>query len=171
MRKFKITSNIMLIVAISLFMLSVIIPSLSESSLDSQYLVLVQLNSLLFAGAGIGVFLKFTRNDVARKIGDGLTVVGFVVGASCALPMLLVDTDDPSIGAIIMLVSVVLLLLHYAFLLVNYLLNKGNAGIANPNEDVRVIRIREWKQLKEEGIITEEEFEEKRLAILGIKKQ
>ena len=171
MKKFKIVSNIMAIIAISLFMLSILISVITNTGLDGTFMTLIEINIILIACAALGVFLMFTKNDVARKLGNGMTVVGFLTGLICAVSVL-VDMDsknaDTPIGAVIMIVSVVLLLLHYAFLLVDYLLNR-NAAKMDPSEDKRVARIKEWKALMEEGIITEEEYEEKRVQLLGIK--
>lgn len=172
MKKFKIVSNVMLIVAVSLFFLGIILPALSpKSALEGAFLLMVQANALLLALAGIGAFLMFSKNEAARKAGNGMAVVGFIVGTVCALTILVnvpEGTKDQSIGAICMLIAAVLLLLHYAFLLVSHIL-KRNGEMENPNENIKIIRIKEWKQLMEEGIITQEEFEEKRVQILGIK--
>ena len=48
-------------------------------------------------------------------------------------------------------------------------MKKSGSDAESPNEDIRIIRIREWKQIMDEGIITKEEFESKRCQILGIK--
>ena len=169
MRKFKIVSTVMLIVAVALYALSIFIPAVSEATLDATWLGLIEVNAIIMAAAVVGAFLKGTSSDSARKVGNGLLVVGFLVGLTCAVSLLAVEADEPSLGAIFMLVATVVLVLHYAFLLVAKLLGKNASD--DPNEDVRIVRIKEWKQLKEEGLITEEEFEEKRIAILGLKKK
>lgn len=185
MKKFKTVSNVMVMIAAALFALGIVISVLAASPEEAIFLALVQLNATLFACAGIGAFLMFAKNDAARKVGNGLTVVAFVTGLVCALITLLTisEANDEvgsstaipqyesgvSIGAIFVIVAVVFLLLRYAFLLVDYLVNRNSAGAENPNEDIRIVRIREWKQLMEEGIITEEEYEEKRVQLLGLK--
>lgn len=185
MKKFKIVSNVMVILAATLFGLGVVVSVLAASPEEAIFLALVQLNATIFACAGIGVFLMFAKNDAARKTGNGLTVVAFLTGLVCALITLLTvaeANDDVSadavatpyetgvsIGAIFVIVAVVFLLLRYAFLLVDYLVNRNSAETGSPNDDVRIVRVREWKQLMEEGIITEEEFEEKRVELLGLK--
>ena len=172
MKKFKIVSNVMLIVAISVFFLSIMIPAINQkSTMEAAFLVLIQANAIILALAGIGVFLIFSHGETARKVGNGMTVVSFIWGTVCALAMLIGTPEgskDKSIGAICMLVAALLLLLHYAFLLVSHILKRNSAEMENPNENIRIIRIKEWKQLLEEGIITKEEFEEKRVQILGI---
>ena len=171
MKKFKTVSNIMLIIAISLFLLSFVISVITELAGDLAFITLVEVNIIVIACAGVGAFLIFTKNDIAKKLGNGMIVVGFVAGLICALSVLIAmdEGDDLPIGALIMIISVVLLLLHYAFLLVAHLLNKGSANVLNPNEDARIMRVKEWKALLDEGIINEEEYEEKRVQILGLK--
>ena len=170
MKKFKLVSNIMTIVAISLFMLSIVLSAISTSLMDAALLALIEVNLVLIACAGIGVFLMFAKNETARKLGNGMTVVGFLTGLVCARGIVATtgEEDDISIGAIVLIVSFVVLVLHYAFLLVDYLLNRNSANL-DPNDDIRIVRVREWKALLEEGIISEEEYEEKRIQLLGIK--
>ncbi|MCH5154447.1 MAG: SHOCT domain-containing protein [Clostridiales bacterium] len=170
MKKFRLVSNIMTIVAISLFMLSIVLSAISASLMDAALLALIEVNLVLIACAGIGVFLMFAKNETARKLGNGMTVVGFLTGLVCALGIVAAtgEEDDISIGAIVLIVSFVVFVLHYAFLLVDYLLNRNSANL-DPNDDIRIVRVREWKALLEEGIISEEEYEEKRIQLLGIK--
>ena len=170
MKKFRLVSNIMTIVAISLFMLSIVLSAISTSLMDAALLALIEVNLILIACAGIGVFLMFAKNETARKLGNGMTVVGFLTGLVCALGIVAAigEEDDISIGAIVLIVSFVVFVLHYAFLLVDYLLNRNSANL-DPNDDIRIVRVREWKALLEEGIISEEEYEEKRIQLLGIK--
>lgn len=68
-----------------------------------------------------------------------------------------------------MLIAGAFLVLHYAFLIANIILNRNCTVTENPNEDIRIIRVKEWKQLVDDGIISEAEYEEKRMQILGIK--
>ena len=188
MKKFKLVSDIMVFIAISLFALSIIISSISTSTYDQIFLALVEVNLIVLACAIVGVFLIFSKNEVAKKLGHGLTVLGFVAGLVCALAVLRAISDasttvpDPdfirasstttestfSICAVFMIVAVVFLALHYAFLLVDCLFTRKCAD-TDPKNDVRIVRIKEWKALLEEGIISEEEYEKKRAQLLDIK--
>ena len=181
MKAFKITSKILLIVAAVLFVASLILPATStENELDSAYMVLVQLNSIIIASAGVGIFLMFAKNDTAKKIGNGLTVAAFVAGMFCAVSIMtamgemakeeLADPVKVPVGAVLMIVAAVLLVAHYAFAIASYIVSKNGANV-NPAEDARIKCVKEWKQLETEGIITKEEFEEKRVQILGLKPQ
>ena len=121
----------------------------------------------------------FAKSECARKVGNGLTIASFATALVCAVSAIVLSGEleestissesEISIGAIVVIIAVVFLLLHYAFLIADNVLSKNNA-IANPAEDIRVLRIKEWKQLFDEGIITESEYEEKRTQILQINK-
>ena len=175
MKKFKLVSTVALIVAITIYALGILLTALDTTAEGYAVLTLIEANAVLFAGAVVGAFLMFSKSDAARKLGNGLTVVGLFTGACCGFGIITALTEaagkeEPElpIGAILMIVAAVVLVLHYAFILVDYLLNR-NASEMVPSEDKRIALIKEWKQLKEEGFITEEEFEDKRVQILGIK--
>lgn len=181
MKKFKIASAVALIVAIIAYALGILLTAVIIEKESTAFFVLVQANLFVFTFAIIGSFLIFAKNDAVRKLGNGLTVGGMFIGAAISLWYLLTledalkdatdevlkDSNTP-IGAIIIIVAAVILLVHYALIFIDYLLNKNAEG-ADPNNDKRIAHIKEWKQLKDEGFITEEEYEEKRVIILGIK--
>lgn len=173
MKRMNIFSTTILIVAMAIYALGILLTGLGSSMENAAFLALVEANSLLFAFAIVGVFLMFAKNDSVRKLGNGLTVVGVFCAAVCAMGLISsltsVDSDEIRIpiGAIFVIVAAVLLLVYYALLFIDYLMNKAN-GI-DPNEDKRIALLKEWKQLKEDGFITEEQFEEKKLQILGLK--
>lgn len=174
MKKINIFSTTILIVAMAIYALGILLTGLGTTMENAAFLTLVEANSILFASAIVGVFLMFAKNDSVRKLGNGLTVVGVFCAAVCAMGLISsltsVDSDEISlpIGAILIIVAAILLLVYYALLFIDYLLNKTNGGV-DPNEDKRIALLKEWKQLKEDGFITEEQFEEKRLQILGLK--
>lgn len=179
MKKFKFVSDVMLVVAAVALGLSLLIAGVSEEKGDAAFLTLMQLNAGLIGVCFVGVFLAFAKNSNVRILGNGMGVVSFGVSLNCAITTMAAlsssnaTVTDPalqetSIGAIIVIVAAAFLLARYAFLLVDYLVNKDSAE-ESPNENVKVKRVKEWKQLLDEGIITEAEFEEKRTQILGIK--
>lgn len=69
------------------------------------------------------------------------------------------------IGAILMLVAIVLYVVSYICFAVNCLLNKE---LNDNNIDKRVELVKSYKQWKEEGIISEEEYLEKKNEILQL---
>lgn len=180
MNKFKFSSDVLAAIAIFVFILSIIIALLTDSASDKVFLGLIEANILVISFAGIGFSLKLSKNDTVKLLGNGMTVVGFATGFICALSILAnldKQYDDTPIGTIFMVVSLVVLIISYLCLLIDYLisnnslLNHNSNSTDNPNEDIRIIRIKEWKVLLDEGIISEEEFEEKRAQILDLKSE
>ncbi len=170
MRKFKLVSNIMLIIASILFVASPVVTAIvsSKDAGSAAFIVVLMASQLILASAGVGVFLMFAKNDTAKKIGNGISIAAYVTGLVCALGVVF---QKASLGAVLMIAAVVFFLLRYVFLLVDYLINKNDPNATSPNEDIRIIRVKEWKKLMEEGIITKDEFEQKRIQLLGIKSE
>ena len=183
-----IISKVVLALAVIAFALSMIIPGITKDALDASYMVLVFANVSMIICATVGSILTAANSDTARRVGHGMIIAAFVAGLSIAL--MLVDkaadgatlspfaavTDDEektvsSTSAIIMIVAAALLAVYYIFQFVVLILNKASKEAGSPYEDSKIIRVKEWKQLLDEGIITKEEYEEKRVAILGIKQK
>ena len=115
--------------------------------------------------AFIGFFLFGSENKIANRIGMGLTTAAMLIQLFFALTKL-----ENSTAAIIGLWSVVLYAIYFMVVFVGYLA-MGDKADNDPEKDPRITKILGWKKLLEEGIISEEEFEEKRIAILGLKKK
>lgn len=177
-KTFSLVSKILLILAVILLAASFIIPGISGSTADRTYLQVLLANSSILIFAITGAVLIYSNNGTAKRIGHGITVGSFVLGLSLAVTNLngqqVIDGllyNVKSTSGIIMIVASALLLFSYLFRLIILIINKNGADeTGSPAEDIRVIRIREWKQILDEGIITEEEFEEKRVSILGLNK-
>ena len=114
--------------------------------------------------AFVGFFLFCSKNQTARRIGLGLTT-GFMV----VLFYLSLAGIETSTGAIMGLVSVILYVIYFLVALIG-LLAIGGEGDNDPETDPKIKKILGWKKLQEEGIISSEEFEEKRQEILCLKK-
>lgn len=181
-----IIGKVVLALAVVAFAVSMIIPGITEDELDLAYLVMLFANISIIICAIVGSVLIYANNDTARRIGHGLTVAAFVAGFSVAL--MFVGKEEgaaafspfadavvgeketvSSTSAILMIVAAALLAVFYIIQFVIFILNKGTKESGSPYEDTKIIRVKEWKQLLDEGIINQEEYEEKRLAILGIK--
>jgi len=177
-KAFKVMSKILLIVAVILFCASLMLPGITQETIDMSFLAQLLSNTGLVIGAVLGPILIYSNNDTVKRVGHGLTGSAFVLGFALAVINLNLSTSDDvrdsvsvsdSASAVVMLVAAVVLALSYVFNLIIFIMNNGATENVNPTEDIRVIRIKEWKQLMEEGIITREEYEEKRVQILGIK--
>lgn len=166
MKIFKILSKIFLICAVTLFLASFVICSVDlESQGNVTYMASIGSYTGLLALGTVGAFLLSASNGTAQKVGHGLILSSFAMGLTVAL--LLLETSS---GAILMLVAVIALAVHYLFELILSILKKSGTEVESPEEDVRISRVKEWKAVLDEGIITPEEYEEKRCQILGIKR-
>lgn len=172
-------SVVALWVSAALFAVSVILPSLSEEAIDASYSVVVLASYLIVILGIVGAVLIFAKNDTAKKIGHGLYVAALVLSLGIALnfigaeSMSTVATDEEtvtSIAAVFVMIAAILAAVYYVLQLVILILGKGAKEGESPLTDTRIVRVKEWKQLMDEGIITKEEFEEKRVAILGLNK-
>lgn len=182
MKVFKILKVVFLVLALTLFLASFVLcgiragttidedaeASTNESiAADTSFMAALTTYVGLFAMAAVGVLLMSANGDTAKRVGHGLTISSFAVGLAVALTFI----NAHSVAAVFMLIAAVLLVLQYICMFVIYVIKKNSPDAAeDPNEDVRVVRIREWKHIMEEGIISPEEYEEKRVQILGIKK-
>lgn len=179
----QIASKVLLALAIVMFGVSVLLPAILQEESELAFSALLLLNGTTIICAITGSILIYANGDTAKKAGHGLTIGGFVImlfnALSClidkqeitraAAPETTVVTSTISIASVFMLVAAVLLTAYYVLLFVQTLLNKGAAENMSPADDTRIVRVKEWKQLLDEGIITSEEFEEKRVQILGLK--
>ncbi len=161
MKTFKILSKICRATAAALFAGSVLICAIVNDEKELAFMAVV---IGLLTSATVGVFMTACKNDAVKKIGHGFAIAAYTIGLAYALPNL-----EDSVGALFTLFAFVALVAYYLCLLVIVIMNRGIPDSIDPREDVRIIRVKEWKQILDEGIITEEEYEEKRSQILGIK--
>ncbi len=164
MKPFKILRLIFQALCISLFLASFVI-----CGIDIEYNALFLASLIANIGIGtiatVGVFLLSATSDTAKRIGHGFTLSSFALGLTFALQTLAAGSS----AAILMLVAVIMLALYYTCVLVIHIMQRNTGTIENPDDDIRIVRVREWKKLMEEGIISEEEYEVKRCQILGFK--
>lgn len=112
----------------------------------------------------VGFFLMNAKNEIAKKVGLGITT-GFMV----ILFYLSLVAISNSTAAIMGLVSVVLYVVYFLIALIGRIAI-GSDNDNDPETDPKIKKILGWKKLQEEGIISAEEFEEKRQEILCLKK-
>ena len=75
MKILKIFSKLALVASAILIVISLIVAATSEYLLDAAFYTLFHTEILAVIGFSIGVFLMFTKNDITKKIGYGLTAV------------------------------------------------------------------------------------------------
>lgn len=176
----KIASKVLLVLAVVMLGVSLLLSSVLQDSAEAAYAATFILNGSTIICAIMGAILIYAKSDTAKKVGHGLTVASFVILLSNALAVITeatqktkATTEDTtvsiSISAVIMIVAAALLAAYYVLQFVQLLLSKGAAEAESPSTDLRIVHVKEWKQLLDEGIITQEEFEEKRVQILGLK--
>ena len=112
----------------------------------------------------VGILLFFSKNEIAKKIGIGISTGVMLIQLYFAIGLI----DSGSVAAILGLVSVVLYAIYFLIALIGTLA-LGNGSCEDPETDPRIKKILGWKKLQNEGIISAEEFEEKRQEILGFK--
>ena len=162
MKVFNVIKKIILILSFVLLGVCFVLAGITLDSRDAA----ISTGLLMFVvPAFIGFFLFGSENKIANKIGMGLTTAAMLIEFFFALTNL-----DYSTAAIIGLCSVVLYAIYFIVVFVGHLA-MGDKADNDPEKDPRITKILGWKKLKEEGIISEEEFEEKRVAILGLKKK
>lgn len=169
MNIFKILKKVFQSLAAVLFLLSIVICGIVKDDktgalAETAFLTMITAYVGIYVLALVGIFLISATSDTAQKVGHGMTISTFAIGLLIAL----MNIED-SMAAIIMIIAVIMLALYYLCALVIFIMRKSAGETDDPNEDARIIHIREWKKIMDEGIITQEEFEEKRCHILGIK--
>lgn len=163
MKTFKILRQIFQILAVAMFVLSIVMCGIDNTTENTAFLTTLTLYGSVVIFAVVGAFLTSAPSDIARRIGHGLLIPSFAVGLTVALLYL------DGTAAIVMLVAAILLALYYLWALVIRILQKNGSQVDSPYEDIRIVRVKEWKQIMEEGIISPEEYEEKRCQLLGLK--
>lgn len=165
MKAFKIVKLIMQICSLALFLASLLVCSIDvEARGNATFMTMMASFIGVFTLASVGVFLLNAPANTPQLVGHGLTVSSYTIGLTAAVLYL-----DNSTAAIVMLVAVILLALYYLFALIVRIMQKSCSHAESPNDDIRIVRVKEWKQIMEEGIISPEEYEAKRCQLLGIK--
>lgn len=166
MKPFKIVKLIMQICSLTLFLASLIVCAADVSEQNTAFIALMTGFVGVLAFAAVGIFLLNASANTPRLVGHGLVLSSYTVGLTAAIMCL-----ENSSAAIVMLIAVIFLALYYLFSLIVKVIQKNSAPVENPDEDLRIAHIREWKKIMEEGIISPEEYETKRCQLLGIKSQ
>lgn len=168
MKILKIVSKLALVASAILIAISLIVAATSEYLLDAVFYTLFHTEILAVIGFSIGVFLMFTKNDITKKIGYGLTAVlmlfALINGTVVAKEL---DHDLSSAAPFLAIIAAIVYMVYYVLEFIVFILDKKHETF-NPNDDSRIQLIKEWKALMDEGIITSEEFQEKRNQILGL---
>ncbi|GEM_PF-4834752 len=160
MKIFYIIKKVILVLAFVLASFAFILGGITLASSDTAFSV-AMISFILFGF--IGFMLFDSKNDIARRIGLGLTTAFMLIQLYLAIMSI-----GTSTSAIFALVSVILYAVYFLIAFIGFIA-LGSQKTDDPETDPRVKKILGWKNLQKEGIISAEEFEAKRLEILGIK--
>ena len=183
MKALRTTRYVLLAIAAALLGLSVIfaliIPSEytsgSGASGSATVVVATSLTYLTLGytiGAGVAVTLAVIgciflgmKNKVLYAIGVGFSVPVFL------LPFGALGDGFAHISSLIAFIAAVVYAVSWIFCLIAYAVGHAKHDEVDPDSDPRIEAILKWKKYLDQKIITEEEFMERRNAILGIEKE
>lgn len=177
MKVLRLVEKIVFIVAVVVGAMSIALSLMMDEGAGA--VGMMTLGALFFSTASavlvflfVGALLRFVPNQVARRIGEGFTLVAFVSAFAIALHGL-VNVGGAGMTVYLGLVAVVLYAVSSIIRFIAYIVSvvKPQASKDNPDEDERIQKILKWKKLADDGIITKEEYEQKRVAILGLNEE
>lgn len=116
----------------------------------------------------VGLTLSFTKNDISKKIGLGMSLAGVVLNAVVTVNTMVVSGANAPYFVYISLVGIVLFAASFIFLA--FAAADKKSGADDPDQDPSIQKLIKWKKLLEDGIITQDEFTQKRNMLLDIKK-
>lgn len=134
----------------------------------------------------VGGLLRYSNNDVARRVGEGFVIAVMAVLLGCGLHAL-VNTHEAGdfmvlnrfegtagltliLGLVAAIVYAQSAILRGIIAIVKASKPQREYG-KNADEEEQIRQVLRWKELQNKGIITAEEFEEKRQVIFGLKKE
>lgn len=162
MKVYRIIERVILILSFVLFGTTCLIGAITLEMIEvavSSVILPIALSGFTF----VGFFLFNSKNEIAKRVGLGLTTGGMVFLASTAITYL-----ETSTAAVIGLVSIILFVIYLMLKLIESIIAK-DVDALSPEQDKKIQAVLEWKKLLEEGIISKEEFEKKRIEILKLK--
>lgn len=162
-RVFKILKSILLIGSFVFFGIALVIGGITlnpDSLIVSNYLVVYIVGTFSF----VGVFLMYSTNDIAKKIGTGLAVELMLMSFFVGIMYL-----ESGITAIFCLIASIIFILYWVVVLIGHLAIK-EAPLLEDNDEL-IAKLNKWHELLEKEIITKEEFQLKRDKILGLNQQ
>lgn len=162
MKAYTIIKNAVLILAVAMLCLAGILGITSNKTAGSGIAVIA---IAVIPTAILGLFLAYTKNDISKKVGYAFLTTAFVLAFVQTLPY-----EASEISVVFMLIGAGLYAVYYIIIGVALLATRGRPAV-DPGADPKITLLKKWKELLDEGMITKEEFEEKRIAILGLKKK
>lgn len=162
MKVYRIIERVVLILSFVFFGVACLLGAITLEMADVE--ISKQVLTIAMSGfAFVGFFLFNSKNEVAKKVGFGLTTGGMVYLASVSISSLEVSTVS-----VVGLVGIILFVIYLMLKLIEKIISK-DVDVVYPEQDKKIQAVLAWKKLLEEGIISKEEFEKKRVEILKLK--
>ncbi len=167
MKALKIARIILLAVAATLVGVSFILGKDGNGAL----MVVMNTTNFYLIGAGIGFglavagsILLFSKNKIALALGIGFTVSFYLATLS------LLFVSGATILVLLAPIGSIVYAVSWALELIRVAVAHTRRDDLDPTSDPKIEAIIKWRNLLDKKIITEEEFMEKRNAILGFEK-
>lgn len=152
----------------TIFVLVTTVTAVLGIALASNTLSLtVGLNILVLVSLFVGLVLAFTKKKLIARIGYALLTAAVVLEFLPILNGLISQTLYLYVGEMMVIVSIVFLVAVYICLL---LLRISNTEETMDDLEKRVAILKQYKDMLDEGLIAQEEYEAKRVGLLKIKK-
>lgn len=176
MKKLRIAKLITWILALVFYFVTIIVFWIESFTIFAMLIYFLSSCSCV-AFAAVGIVLLQSLQTTPRKIGHVATVFSILstMGFACLMAEKTEYFAMLICSAVCLMASYVLCVLEIVqSKMGNPVTNKAfraaNKKVASmlASDTERIARIREWKQLLDEGILTPEEFAEKKTEILGM---
>jgi len=138
----------------------------SASAGASEFAIYVVTLPLVFLI--VGACLYFAGNKVCRMLGVGFTATYAIAVFGYALGHMSWSSVSPA--CIIIFIGSIIYAISYIFRGLLFVVDK-DAAATDPEKDPKIVALLKWRDLYKQGIITEEEYNKKREALLGVKKE
>ena len=176
MKVLKLIEKVTFVAATILTVLALTLFSMLDTTLPVAGIVL----PFFVSGVGIAVVvllvgsvLHFVKHRPTALVGDALSVAIYAVVFGVTLAVLVAINAKPDVSVLVAFVGVIVYMVSNLVRFIIYIVCKVNnyEGQDDPEKDPAIQNVLKWKGLKEEGIITEEEYEAKRAKLLHLEKK
>lgn len=176
MKVLKLIEKVTFVVATTLTVFALTLVSMLDEGMPVAGIIL----PYFVSGVGlavvillVGSVLHFTKHRPTALVGDALTVAVHAVIFGVTLAALIAKNSNADVSVILAFSGVIVYMVSNLVRFIIYIVNKVNNvdGQDDPEKDPAIQNVLKWKNLKEEGIITQEEYEAKRIKILHLEKK
>ncbi len=184
MKILKIVEKVLFLVAVALGVFALVMAPIIDKKVTSS--IITPMAAYFLFGIGfsivlfvVGALLKLSENKTASLVGTALVFSMECILFSLAVS-LIIEADKNSAnnattnigGSVIAaLISAIIYFVSLGTKLIIFVSEKVKPQVTNdPDSDPTIQAVLKWKSLQERGIISEEEYESKRVELLKLKK-